>query len=203
MILSWEQVAAVALAAGFPPGPAIVATAITMPESSRDATVVQADQPYDTTGWGLWQITPGDSEPQFGIDNQLLRPLNNGRAAHAKWGAARGFTPWTTYVDGAYRDWLGQAEQAVAAVAHLTPQQLRDLVRHLGGGGAPAAPGVTRAENWSPQVSATSQHFGTAAKHLVGYAAGVSGLEPRFTPPRVTVPDPATLLWLPPPRRPR
>jgi len=199
-VLSWEQVAAVAIAVGWHPADAVIAVSITEPESSRNATVIQQGQPYATTGWGLWQITPGDSVPRFGIDRRLLKPLNNGGAAHWKWAQAGGWTPWTTWVNGLNRPFIGDAERAVAAVAHLSRKQLRQLVKDLGGPGGPTSPQVTSSEDWSPQVAHTSRHFGVSARHLVGYAAGVSGLEPKFTPPAVHLPDPATLLWQPPRR---
>lgn len=94
-------------AAGGPRGVADIAQAITGAESGRRPGAVQQGQPYATTGWGLWQITPGNSEPQFGINAALLTPINNARAAVAKYhGAGSRFTPWTTYNDGAYARWL-------------------------------------------------------------------------------------------------
>jgi hypothetical protein len=89
-------------------GTAHVAAAITGAESGFNPRAVQQGQPYATTGWGLWQITPGDSEPQFGIDQALLNPMNNARAAVAKYRAAGGFSPWTTFMDGAYLRFMDQ-----------------------------------------------------------------------------------------------
>ena len=84
-----------------------IAQAITVPESGRRPGAVQAGQPYATTGWGLWQITPGNSEPQAGINQALLNPHNNAIAAVAKYRqAGNSFTPWTTYVNGLYRPYL-------------------------------------------------------------------------------------------------
>lgn len=196
-VLSWDQVAAVALKAGFPPGPAAIATAITMPESSRDSTIVQKGQPYATTGWGLWQITPGNSEPQFGIDERLLIPLNNGHAAVAKWRGDHGFGPWTTYVDGAYRAWLPQAEAAVEHVAKLPPKQLEQLVKDAGAGGAAPGLTVTAADDWAPRVRHTRWHVHVAARHFHGYAAGITRLQPRLTAPHPHPPSPGALLWTP------
>jgi hypothetical protein len=85
------------------PAPA-VAAALTLYESSYAPGNIQLDNPYSTTGWGLWQITPGDSEPAYGEDYQLLDPWNNAEAAVLKClNAAAGdetygcWTPWTTY----------------------------------------------------------------------------------------------------------
>lgn len=84
-----------------------IAAAITYPESSANPNSIQAGQPYDTTGWGLWQITPGNSEPTIGVDRALLNPLTNAQAAVAKYKqAGNSFRPWTTYNNGAYRRYL-------------------------------------------------------------------------------------------------
>jgi hypothetical protein len=83
-----------------------VAAAITGAESSFQPGIIQPDQPYSTTGWGLWQITAGNSVSQYGTDYQILDPWNNAEAAVSKFDAAGGFTPWTTYVDGAYTNFL-------------------------------------------------------------------------------------------------
>jgi hypothetical protein len=93
--------------AGGPSSVAETAEAITGAESSFEPGIIQAGQPYSTTGWGLWQITPGDSIPgTYGQDFQLLDPWNNAEGAINKYDAAGGFTPWTTYVDGAYKNYL-------------------------------------------------------------------------------------------------
>jgi Lysozyme like domain len=83
-----------------------VAAAITACESSYEPGIIQPDQPYSTTGWGLWQITPGNSVSQYGTDFQILDPWNNAEEAVDKYDAAGGFTPWTTYVDGCYASHL-------------------------------------------------------------------------------------------------
>jgi Lysozyme like domain len=195
--LSFEQVAAVALAAGFPPGPAVVATAITTCESGRDATIVQAGEPYATTGWGLWQITPGDSEPQFGTNNAMLNPVNNARAAHAKWAAAGGFSPWTTFGDGCYAQYMGEAEAAVARVAHLSPKQLAALAAEAKAAGGKAGTVATSMEDWSPRVRVSALHLGYAARSLHSYAHATRRLHPRLRRPKVRPPAADNLLWTP------
>lgn len=155
--LPWATVAAIALEAGFPPGDAVIAVSITEPESARIQDNVQAGQPYDTTGWGLWQITPGNSEPQFGTDDAMLIGLNNGRAAHAKWQGAGGFSPWTTYEHGLNTPYLPAAEQAVSAVSKLS---LADLHRLVNESGAQFASG-----RWSPD--AALMHADLIAKRLL------------------------------------
>jgi len=113
--LTAAQVYSVAVQAGFRGNDAIIATAITKPESGANAAAIQAGQPYATTGWGLWQITPGDSVPSVGVNEALLNPLTNARAAYVKYAGSRyTFHPWTTYRDGAYQAWLGWAQAGAA-----------------------------------------------------------------------------------------
>lgn len=105
--LGYSQTMGYWISAGGDPAVAAIAAAITYPESGNDPSVVQKNQPYATTGWGLWQITPGNSEPQCGTDQALLNPANNACAAVAKWkGAGKTFNPWTTYTGGEYRQYL-------------------------------------------------------------------------------------------------
>ncbi|MGH3165957.1 MAG: hypothetical protein ACRDN0_08685 [Trebonia sp.] len=85
------------------------AEAITGAESSFQPGIIQAGEPYSTTGWGLWQITPGDSLPGYGEDYQLLDPWNNAEVAVSKYDDADGFSPWTTYDDGVYKNYLQYA----------------------------------------------------------------------------------------------
>lgn len=78
--------------------------AIAMAESSGN-NVIQQGQPYSSTGWGLWQITPGNSVASVGTDQALLNPVNNAKAAFIKW-KGQGLGAWTTYTSGAYRQFL-------------------------------------------------------------------------------------------------
>jgi len=63
-----------------------IAAAITGAESSSLPGNIQQSVDYcgaapDEAGWGLWQITCGNSVPQYGTDFQLLDPWNNAEAA--------------------------------------------------------------------------------------------------------------------------
>lgn len=72
--------------------------------STQDPGVIQ-EQPVDycgtysdKAGWGLWQITCGNSVPTYCVDYAMLDPWNNAAAAVAKYkGAGDSFTPWSTY----------------------------------------------------------------------------------------------------------
>jgi hypothetical protein len=86
-----------------------VMTAISLAESSGNPSSIQSGQPYATTGWGLWQITPGNSEPSVGTDHDLLDPRKNAEAAYLKYktpGPNGGLAQWTTYTGGAYKKYL-------------------------------------------------------------------------------------------------
>ena len=91
--LSYAQIEGFWIAAGGSPADAPKAAAITVREAGMEPGAIQQGQPYSTTGWGLWQITPGDSTSQFCTDYALLDPWNNAEAALAKFQAA-GWAPW-------------------------------------------------------------------------------------------------------------
>lgn len=196
-VLSWEQVAAVALHVGWNEEEAVTATSITMPEAGRNSTIVQAGQPYATTGWGLWQITPGNSVPRYGINDALLNPVNNGLAAHWKFTAAGGWSPWTTDVNRLNVPWLPDAAAGVAAVLKLTPAQRKKLLAEAEKGVGAGLSGSVSVSDWSPLVRASARHAGRAAVHLMATARGIRALHLPAVTPVVTVPDPRTLLWAP------
>jgi hypothetical protein len=93
-----------------------VAAAITGAESSFLPGIIQPGVDYcgagaDRAGWGLWQITCGNSVPQYGTDFQILDPWNNAEEAVFKCkqdmdAGFNCFTPWSTYIDGAYANFL-------------------------------------------------------------------------------------------------
>ena len=89
-----------------------VAAAITGAESSYLPGIIQPGVDYcgagaDRAGWGLWQITCGNSVPQYGTNFQVLDPWNNAEAAvyKCRQDMAAGyncFAPWSTYASGTY-----------------------------------------------------------------------------------------------------
>lgn len=94
------------ISGGGPKALAPVMAAIAMAESSGNPSSIQQGVPYGSQGWGLWQITPGDSEPQVGSNQALLNPVTNARAAVAKYNS-QGLQAWTTYTSGAYKRYMG------------------------------------------------------------------------------------------------
>lgn len=104
--LGYAQVEGYWVAAGGPGTLAGVAAAIAAAESGLEPGAIQSAAPYAHTGWGLWQITPGNSAPSvYGSDYQLLDPWNNAEAAVWKYDE-QGLSAWSTYSDGGYKSYL-------------------------------------------------------------------------------------------------
>lgn len=97
--------------------------AIAHPESGG-CDKVQAGEPYADTGYGVWQITPGDSVPQCGVDNALLSLQANACAAWVKYrDAGYSFAPWTTWQLGLEQPYMASARVSAQSVidAHQSP----------------------------------------------------------------------------------
>ena len=108
--LSFAQIEGFWVNAGGSPSTAAIAAAITGAESSYHSGEIQQGTAYcgsgsNRTGWGLWQITCGNSVPQYCIDYQILDPWNNAEATVAKY-KSQGFSAWSTYKSGAYKKFL-------------------------------------------------------------------------------------------------
>lgn len=155
-----EQMAAALRLNGVPAGPAAVLVATSHPESSA-SNVVQQGQPYDTTGWGVWQITPGNSEPQAGVNNQLLTLSANAKAAAAKW-RSQGLGAWTTVTSGKDVPYLQAAQAAVARVYSLSDAEVSALVKSAGSGGQPG-PGTSGAGQSGGQQAELTSFLGSTS----------------------------------------
>lgn len=195
--LSWLAAAQVARAAGWPADAAITAVAITMPESSRIPTAIQPGQPYSSRGWGLWQITPGNSVPQFGVDQQMLDPLNNAKAALWKWENAGGFTPWTTFTSGKYARYLPQAETAVKQAYKLSPAALAVAVKKARSADGSTPIGAPQVQDWSWIVSATATDSRAKMRRTAAVVTMLGQLHPHLAPPKLIMPAPDAVLIKP------
>lgn len=113
--MNFQQLESTWIQAGGTPGWAPLMAGIALAESGGTPHAVQKGQPYATTGWGLWQITPGDSESQVGTNNALLTPTKNAKAAIAKF-ASQGLTAWRT--DRVWDQWhaAGSPRKPTAAM---------------------------------------------------------------------------------------
>jgi len=108
--LGFAQVEGFWINAGGSPSIAATAAAIAGAESSYHPGEIQQGAAYcgsgsNRTGWGLWQITCGNSVPQYCVDYQILDPWNNAEAAVAKY-KSQGFSAWSSYTSGAYKKFL-------------------------------------------------------------------------------------------------
>lgn len=127
------QMAAALRQAGVNAGAAVFLVATAHPESGG-CGVMQQGQPYATTGWGPWQITPGNSEPQCGVNGQLFGLQAAACAAAAKL-KSQGLGAWTTITNGLNSPFMSGAQSAVSQAYRMSPGQVSSLVGSAGKGG--------------------------------------------------------------------
>ena len=100
--MNFQEIEGVWIKNGGTPGWAPLMAGIALAESAG-RNIKQKGKPYTKTGWGLWQITPGNSVPHVGENAQLLTPTRNAKAAIAKF-KSQGITAWLT--DRVYNQWI-------------------------------------------------------------------------------------------------
>lgn len=156
--LSLATIAKLWVDAGGPPAWAWTMAGIAYAESGGYYRCVQQGQAYSTTGWGLWQITPGNSEPQCGSDEALLSPRANACAAVAKF-RGQGIGAWQG-------DPVGDG----ALNSGSKPLSKSDVLKILGGAGIPSSGGVSSFGSFTSGSSTSpgccghkDPHPGTAA----------------------------------------
>jgi hypothetical protein len=123
--------------AGVSAGDAAYLVATAHPESGG-CSVEQQGEPYAETGWGVWQITPGNSEAQFGTNSQLFNLQANANAAAAKL-KSQGLDAWTTITSGKYLTYLSSAKSAVTTVYNMSEAEVNKLVNSAGTSGPATA----------------------------------------------------------------
>ncbi|XVV01507.1 type VII secretion target [Actinosynnema sp. CA-248983] len=119
--LSPEQIARHAHDAGFRGEDLTTAVAVALAESGGDPRA-HNDVPPDNS-YGLWQINMlGALGParrrEFGLESnrELFDPAENAKAANRISGDGRSWTPWSTYTNGAYRQYLDEARRGVKSL---------------------------------------------------------------------------------------
>jgi hypothetical protein len=137
-----------------------VAAAITGAESSFLPGIIQPGVDYcgagsDRAGWGLWQITCGNSVPQFGTDFQILDPWNNAEEAVYKCdqdvsAGYNCFTPWSTWASGAYTQYLSST---AADLSIDDPGQYTQV--NSTPAGTPASPAAAPGSTYGPPMPNT------------------------------------------------
>lgn len=180
--LSPAQIAGVATEAGFPPSALPTAVAVALAESgggntnALDNTSNPSAPNYHTPGEG---DSPEFSEGLFQINvlahpsyasEDLANPLTNAEAAEQIW-AADGWSPWSTYTQGTYENYLGAATQGAQAPAQVSAAQAAAL--EGAGGGTPTSTSATGASTttagatwyepwtWGSAVSSSLSQFGS------------------------------------------
>lgn len=119
-VLSINQVAAAAYAAGFRGRPLVEITAIAMAESGGNT---HAFNPSGERSVGLTQINMRAHGTRFGSQAQLMNPVHNMRAAYALSGGGRSFRPWSVHRSspsphaGMSNRFLSQAHRAASGAA--------------------------------------------------------------------------------------
>lgn len=156
--LSPAQIAGVADAAGFPPSALPTAVAIAMAESGGNINALDNTSNPSAPGYhapgagdspefseGLFQINVL-ANPEFANEN-LANPITDAQAAEQLY-QSDGFSPWSTYTEGAYTKYLTQATQAAAAPQTVTAAQAASMAGQSTPSGTAAA-GSTSATDTS------------------------------------------------------
>jgi len=127
-----NQIAKFALGAGFNAEQAIIATAIALAESAGSTAAV-GDAQLRSKKWGasigLWQVRSlndplsGNRIDQMRDAMRLFDPAFNAQAAYAISRSGTKWSDWTVYNTGAYKQYLGRAQQAVRAASAVAPTE--------------------------------------------------------------------------------
>ena len=128
--LTVDQIAAVAFQAGLRGDPLATAVAISCAEDTdHDPTSLNNDPATGDYSVGLWQINfygnlYSSRVAQFGLPPVLTDPQLNANAMYQLSGGGVNFTPWTTFKDTSYQQYLAQAyisAQNAATAASNSP----------------------------------------------------------------------------------
>lgn len=100
------------------------AVAIALAETAGHPTTdVEGDLALQTAKWGPsvgpWQVRSLKAEKGKGTvrdEDALKNPTHNAASAHSIWAERHSFSPWTTYVSGAYLLFMPRARTALAGV---------------------------------------------------------------------------------------
>jgi hypothetical protein len=139
--LSYEAIYALARSVGCTDAQAIIAAAITQPESGRNPRNIGDASLSRYGSRGLWQLYTGAHSPtelQAGsggwtqaLADKLFDPVLNARGMWIVSNHGKTWRPWSTYNDGAYKPFLAAARAAAAVVGN-------NWAAHLPGATAPA-----------------------------------------------------------------
>ncbi len=194
--LSPAQIAEYAHDAGFRGQDLTVAVAVALAESGGDTRAHNPVPPDDS--YGLWQINMHgglgpDRRDEFDLDSnrELFDPKENAQAAWEISGKGDSFEPWSTYTNGAYKQYLDEARKGVRAL-----DKKGDSKPTKGGGGKgggksggdggfmvdpDALSGYARtARNISDELGTLSKHQLKGVRNLADDSFGKIGKETGF-----------------------
>jgi hypothetical protein len=109
---------------GGPKAEAKIAAAIALAESGGVPTAKNPEGPEHAEG--LWQIKGQD------VAGNPFNPEVSAANAVAKWRAAGGFTPWTTFTSGAYKQYLGGESGGGGFLGNFLPGPNEGIGEFLG-----------------------------------------------------------------------
>ncbi|MCU7826408.1 hypothetical protein [Kitasatospora sp. DSM 101779] len=137
MALTYDELRHLSREVGFEEGEVDVAAAVAMAESTGRPEAVGDESLADAT-WGpsigLFQIRSLRHPQQFGfpdnlrVETSLRGPTYNAKVARAIQTQAHGWSPWSTYTSGRYRDFLPNGNSAVARPATSRLRRCLDLL---------------------------------------------------------------------------
>ena len=118
-VLSDEEIGSVAAQAGFTGDGLVMAIAVALAESGGDPSAAgkngpSAHCPNGSTDRGLWQINDC-WHPEFS-DAQCYDPKGCAQAAYTISNQGADWSPWNTYKNGSYQQFMARARAAAAAV---------------------------------------------------------------------------------------
>lgn len=118
--LTPAQIAGVAEKAGFKGRGLVIAVAVAMAESGGNPRAHNPVPPDDS--YGLWQINMLGAmgtvrRTQYGLASNadLFDPAKNAKAAYSISAGGVNWVPWSTYTNGAYKQFMTAAETGAAA----------------------------------------------------------------------------------------
>ena len=153
--LTPNQIAGYALAAGFNKGDAAIMTAIALAESGGCPSAHNGDASTGDDSYGLWQVNyfgslMGPRSQAFGPPEGQYDPGKNASAARSLFQSS-GFRPWSTYTNGAYKQYLIAAQ--VGANTPVTATGPWAGAGNQVGGGTPGGQGQPPSEGANPGLN--------------------------------------------------
>jgi hypothetical protein len=138
--LSAAQIAEHAHEAGFRGQDLTIAVAVALAESGGDTRAHNSVPPDDS--YGLWQVNMHgglgpDRRDEFNLDSdrELFDPKENAQAAWEISGRGDTFEPWSTYKNGAYRQFLDDARRGIKNMDKKDDKKKDDKKPTTGGKG--------------------------------------------------------------------